>query len=242
MLPVFFFLLALLLPKTAQAASCPNVPVLFYHHIQPPAEAKAKKQQSLSVDNAAFEKQLSYLNAHNYQTITLDQLDTILTSGNSSFSKPIVLTIDDGYSDVYDYAYPLAKKYNIKLNLFIPTGLLENKNYLSWQQLKDMKDSGNISVYNHTWSHQNFGNKTTLEKIDWELTTSEKQLEEHLGSVTKMFAYPYGTISKKAIDKVQSLGFKLAFTISRGVVNCKSTRLQLPRIRIGNAPLSSYGI
>src|SRR5579872_4349543 len=40
---------------------CINVPILMYHHIQPMDIAKQTGQQSLTVDNVAFDSQMAYI-------------------------------------------------------------------------------------------------------------------------------------------------------------------------------------
>lgn len=104
---------------------CLNVPVLFYHHVQPQSMAIEKKQTSMSVDNGVFNNQMEYLKSRGYNTITVKQLVDALITHASLGPKSIAITLDDGYKDVYDYAYPIFKKYNLTANLMIATGLLE---------------------------------------------------------------------------------------------------------------------
>ncbi|MFI5265624.1 MAG: polysaccharide deacetylase family protein, partial [Candidatus Levyibacteriota bacterium] len=155
--------------------------------------------------------------------------------------KPIVVTIDDGYSDIYQFAYPVAKQYGIKLSLFIPTGLLENPGYMSWSNLKDMVGSGMVFAYDHTWSHYSLP-RGTRDKEEYEIMTAKKQLEDHLGGSNVIFAYPYGTSNALTVSILAAGGFKGAFTTIPGFLQCDGFIYSLHRNRIGNAPLSAYGL
>ncbi|KKR39562.1 MAG: hypothetical protein UT72_C0006G0021, partial [Candidatus Woesebacteria bacterium GW2011_GWB1_40_101] len=64
--------------------------------------------------------------------------------------------------------------------------------------------------------------------------------ERGLGS-PKVFAYPYGGVSSVAERVLLKYAYKLAFSTRYGSILCKKQRFELPRIRIGNSPLSSYG-
>lgn len=220
---------------------CLNVPVLLYHHIQPNALSKAKKQLSLSVDNGMFDLQMGYLVSKGYTPITAKELVDALRYKTSLPSKSIVITLDDGYKDNYEYAYPILKKYNIKANIMLITGLMEGADYLSWNQVEEMKQSGLVYFTNHTWSHHNVG-RSTQEKIKFEIETAKKQLEQHTGQNNEIFTYPYGASSETAIKVLQENGFTGAFSTIAGSYQCNSYILNLHRTKIGNAKLSVYGL
>ncbi len=220
---------------------CLYVPVLYYHHIEPNAEAVAKGEKALNVDNGQFEHQMAYIASHGYSTITALTLINALITHTGVPAKSILITIDDGYKDVYTNAYPILQKYHLTANLLIPTGLLEVANYISWDQLQEMKNSGLIFLIDHTWSHFSLprGDAT---KIEYEISTGKQQLEQHTGQTTTIFGYPYGTFNALSIQILKKDGFIGAFSTIPGKYQCDSFIMTLHRTRIGNAPLSSYGL
>lgn len=220
---------------------CLNVPVLIYHHVEPQAQAKDLNQTSLSVDNGMFDHQMEYLKSSGYTTITVKQLIDALITHQSLLPKSIAITLDDGYKDVYDYAYPVFKKYNITANLMIATGLLEGGSYISWSQLQDMYSSGLIYVTDHTWSHYAINNGSN-DKIKYEIEIAKKQLENRLGQSVNIFTYPYGAFNNNAINILKQDGFIGAFSTIPGFWQCDSFIMALHRNRVGNAPLSEYGL
>ncbi len=149
------------------------------------------------------------------------------------------MTFDDAYGDFYVNAYPLLKDLGLKATVFTPTGLVQNNGYLTWNQISEMAGSGLIYFANHTWSHKSVG--VAHDVVSKEIGTSDSQLSEKGLNPSKIFAYPYGNSSDFAVSFLSQLGYKAAFTTWPGSTLCKKQRLTLPRIRVGNAPLSAYG-
>jgi peptidoglycan/xylan/chitin deacetylase (PgdA/CDA1 family) len=230
---------------TQQAPSdseyCLNVPVLMYHHIQPYNLAKERGQTSLTVDNEVFDQQMAYLASSGYTAISAEQLINALLTKTGLPGKPIVITMDDGYKDNFEYAYPIIQKYGLTANIMIPTGLMENSGWLTWSDLKTMVDSGRFFAYDHTWSHTSLVGLPD-DKIQTEIMTAKKQLEEHLGRSITVFTYPYGSQNSRVINVLANNGFSGAFSTIGGSYQCNSFIMALHRTRIGNGPLSSYGL
>lgn len=219
---------------------CMNIPVLLYHHTQPLDVARLLGHAQLTVDSNIFDEQIKYLAEHGYKTISAEDLIIALNSQQQLQSKTVVVTIDDGYDDNYTYAFSSAKKYGVVINFMIPTGLIGNPGYMTWEHLREMKDSPFARIYNHTWSHYALGG-ASLEKIEYEVMTANKQFEENLGIKPTIFTYPYGSYDGQVIDFLASHGFIGAFSTIEGSMQCKSQVMILQRIHIGNAPMNFYG-
>lgn len=226
---------------------CLMVPVLLYHHIQPEADAVTKGQTSLSVDSAIFDQQMAYLASSGYTTLSAAQLVNAILSHSALPAKSVVVTMDDGYLDNYLYAFPVMQKYHLVGNLMVPTGLLGitsgTNTYYTWDNLKQMIGSGTMFAYDHTWSHYPLA-QGPADKDVQEMTTGQKQLQQYLGSVSPIFVYPYGSGQTLpwVWDLLKSNGFVAAFSTLPGVYQCEGNIMDLPRIHIGNAPLSGYGL
>lgn len=220
---------------------CLNVPVLMYHHIQPNSEAENKGQKALSIDVDAFDRQMDYLVSSGYTTISAKQLADALINKTSLPQKSIVITIDDGYRDVYQYVYPILQKYRVVANLMIPSGLMGGTDYLSWGELQEMTRSGLVFVGNHTWSHYSI-TRGPLDKIKFEIATGKQQLQDYTGQNVETFTYPYGEFNDNAILVLKNEGFVAAFSEIPGFWQCDSFIMALHRTRIGNSHLSYYGL
>jgi peptidoglycan/xylan/chitin deacetylase (PgdA/CDA1 family) len=218
---------------------CVYLPALMYHHVQPASVAAEKKQTSLTTDTAYFRNQMQYLKDKGYQTVSMINLIDFFDNAGTISKKSVLLTFDDGYSDFFDYAFPVLKEYGFMATVFVPTGLVDNPGYLTWQQIQEMVSGGLISIANHTWSHKNVGANKDIVKT--EIITADFQLSEKGLNSPKVFAYPYGNTSQYGEGVLENLEYKLAFTTKGGSTLCKKLRLELPRIRMGNLNLSSYG-
>ena len=83
--------------------------------------------------------------------------------------RSVVITIDDAYSSVYKYAWPIFKKYNLPFTLFVSTDVIDNKTpgYMNWEQIRTLRDHG-VTIGSQTKSHPHMF-KLTREKIIEEL-------------------------------------------------------------------------
>ncbi len=228
-------------PEEVRSGFCLNVPILLYHHVQPAGEAKENGQSSLSVDSAIFDQQMAYLASRGYTSLSADQLANALLSHSDLPGKSILITFDDGYQDNYNFAFPVLRKHGLKANLMVVTGLVGNPGYLNWGEIREMKDSGVFSLGNHTWSHYTLTGGLQ-DKINSEIKTAEQQLVDYANVKTKIFAYPYGAFNNQVIKTLQENGFVAAFSTIPGFWQCDSFIMSLHRNRVGNSPLSSYGL
>jgi peptidoglycan/xylan/chitin deacetylase (PgdA/CDA1 family) len=217
---------------------CAKVNVLMYHHIQDEETAKKNGQTGLSVAPDFFRKHLQYLKDNGYSVITMTDLKNFFNGGPNLPQKPVMITLDDGYKDNYELMYPILKEFGMKANIFVATGLLNNPGYMSWDDLNQMKDL--VYFGNHTWSHHSSAG--TKEKQTEEIGLADKQLNEHGLNGDKIFAYPYGGASRIAEEVLTNNGYQIAFTTVHGNILCRGKSLELPRIRVGNASLKSYGL
>ncbi len=218
---------------------CTYLPTIFYHHIRSLDEARAKGDLGLSVDPGIFRKQMQYLKDKGYTPATMKDLENFFDQGAPVPGKPILLTFDDGYDDFSLNALPILKEMGFKATMFLPTGLVGNPSFLTWDQVTDAVNSGLVYFANHTWSHHSVAVSFEVDKK--EIETADTQLKERGLNPDLVFAYPYGNFADYAISILKSLNYKLAFTTLPGRTLCKAQRFTLPRVRIGNAPLSAYG-
>jgi peptidoglycan/xylan/chitin deacetylase (PgdA/CDA1 family) len=217
---------------------CIRVPVLMYHHIQDLETAQTEAHLWMTVSPETFRQQMLFLRDNGYQTLSPAQLADFFNQGTTLPPKAVLITFDDGYNDFANNAVPVLKEMGFKATVFLPTGLMDNPGYLSWNQIVSLAGSG-FSFGNHTWSH--VGVTGSQEKVQTEINTADTQLTSHGLNSTKVFAYPMGSTSLWVQNYLTSLGYQMAFTTQSGSVLCQQRRMALPRIRISNTSLSVYG-
>ena len=219
---------------------CVKVPILMYHHVAPMEEARKEGHAPLTVDSGIFASQMQYLADRGYRVITLQTLSDFFDAKENLPPKAVVLTFDDGYVDFYTHALPILESHQYKSDLFVPTGLMENPGYLTWEQIKSASTRG-VRIDHHTWSHANIA-QTSETFFHRELDIASQQLIERGYGPTTIFAYPYGNHNGQDKIELSKRGFTLAVTTIQGQVQCKEDRLALRRTRVGNQSLKIYGL
>lgn len=216
-----------------------RIPILMYHYIGNNPKPEDKARDSISLGPDRFEEQMKYLKDNGYTTITLDTLYPALKNQVTLPNKTLILTFDDGYMDFYYNAYPILQKYGMKATVFIPTALMNQGYYLTWEQIKDMSSSGLITYGAHGVNHYHM---TTLsaESLDFELAESKKVLQEKLGIPINFFAYPYGSVDTRVIKATKKAGFIGAVGTWASKIQSEGTTLNMPRMRVGNIDLPTF--
>ena len=97
-----------------------------------------------------FEKQIKYLSKH-YTPITLEDFTDWKINGKHLPENSLLVTFDDGHSNLYNNAIPILNKYNIKAVFFVKSALFGNikqnycEKYLScFKSHKDGQEGYNI--------------------------------------------------------------------------------------------------
>lgn len=219
---------------------CVVLPTLMYHHVENLDKAKTEGHASLTVGTENFRKHMQYLKDKAYNVLSMTSLLDFFDHGTAIPKKSVLLTFDDGYEDFNTDAAPILREFGFPSTMFIPTGLVQNPGYLQWSEIKDLSANSKVQMSNHTWSHHNMAASSAV--IQKEIGTADTQLTQAGLNTPKFFAYPYGLTSKQAVSYLSQTGYLIAFTTEHGSTLCKQQRLTLPRIRVGNAPLSSYGL
>jgi peptidoglycan/xylan/chitin deacetylase (PgdA/CDA1 family) len=83
----------------------------------------------------AFAEHVSYLAKH-YSLMTLSALARHLKDGDGLPPGIAVITIDDGYRDAYEIAFPILHQYNAPATLFAVTDFVDRKGWLWTDKLR----------------------------------------------------------------------------------------------------------
>ena len=201
----------------------PKVLVLNYHQVK-------NDFNPLAIKPNDFSTQMAYLINNGYVPITPDELEAGLSGELTLPDKPVLITFDDGYDDNYLNAFPILKGYGIRATIFVVPAFVGKKNYLNWEQIKEMSDNG-ISIQSHTLNHTKL-EELPDDEIRSELLNSKLALEENIGKPVNFLAYPTGTYNLHIAGIAKDVGYKGAYTIKYGGVDLGSNMYALERVPI----------
>lgn len=124
-------------PAGVYATGYQLVPVLVYHHIGPRAQGR------LGLAVSTFRRQMRYLKAHGYRTVSLDDLIEFTRLRRQLPRRSVALTFDDGYKSFLRYAYPILRELGFTATLFVYTDYVGlGRNALDWDDLRRLADEG----------------------------------------------------------------------------------------------------
>ncbi|PHS17574.1 MAG: hypothetical protein COA86_09815 [Kangiella sp.] len=126
------------------------------------------------------------------------------------------ITFDDGHLSNYLVAYPLLLENKLSAEFYINTNMVGTEHFMSWDQLKEMNDSG-MSIQSHGHNHHYFSDMNDSE-ITEELKVSKELIESNLGNLVTVFAPPGGRTNKRVTRIAKSLGYKCIANSRPGIV------------------------
>ena len=109
----------------------------------------------------------------------------------AQYEKPVILTFDDGYADNYTELLPLLERYGVKATIFIITDKIGAPRYLTAEQLRELADSGLVSIQSHTVTHPLL-DTLSEEALRRELSESQLAIARLTGRVPTALSYPVG--------------------------------------------------
>lgn len=215
-----------------------RLPVLLYHHVGP---ARTNTYQSLTLSPARFERQVSWLARRGYAGVRPSDWLAYYRAGAPLPAKPVLLTFDDAYADLVDYALPVLRCYGFKAAVFVVTGQVGGTNawdeargsgthrLMTDEQIREWSTQG-IEFGAHSRTHANLTNLAD-EELKEEIAGSGKDLASILGAMVISFAYPNGSYDKAVQNYVRE-AFPLAFTVEEGLNDLRTDPCLLRRTMV----------
>lgn len=207
-----------------------TVPIIMYHYVH----YGANPDDKLVVTPEAFQRQMRFLKERRYNVVPLETLAVLIKEKRKIPARTIAITIDDGQRDNYDQIYPVLKKYNLPATMFVivnEIGRVQNDK-LSWDQIKEMRDSGLINFGSHALGAEPLVNIKSEEELEKQIFESKKILEGKLGKEVKIFSYPEGLFNAKIKKMAMQAGYLAAVSTSPGISSPSDDIFALKRLRI----------
>jgi peptidoglycan/xylan/chitin deacetylase (PgdA/CDA1 family) len=96
--------------------------ILMYHRFSEAEEAG-------KTSRAVFERHLAYITRH-YRVVPITEAVNRIVNGYPVPERSAVITVDDGYKDFYQIAYPTLRRFNVPAAIYIVSGFVNGDCWL----------------------------------------------------------------------------------------------------------------
>lgn len=213
---------------------------------------------TVSVDNLI--SQLSWIKTHNFTPVSIQDITAARDGIKPLPENAVLLTFDDGYTSFYNRIYPILKQYHFPAVYGLVTSWMETpagqmvkygnalkprEEFITWEQAREMSDSGLIEIASHTHDLHNGilanpqnnlepaattrsydpnysayeSDRAYQSRIDRDLAKSSEIIYKHIGKRPRALIWPYGSFSHEAIGIARDNGFSVTMSLQDGINN-----------------------
>jgi glycosyltransferase involved in cell wall biosynthesis/peptidoglycan/xylan/chitin deacetylase (PgdA/CDA1 family) len=216
-------------------------PVLLYHHVGP---LRPGTDRSLNISAKAFKRQIEWLAFRGYRGISPSDWLHWIREGKPLPRKPVLITFDDAYADIAEYALPILRLHRFAAAVYVVSERIAATN--TWDEANG---SGTLRLMTadqiRYWANQGieFGahsrTHADLPALSQPGCASEVEGSKHdlatlLGHTPASFAYPYGHFNDSVYSQARE-AFDLAFSTIEGMNFLRTDPHLLRRIYVGPA-------
>lgn len=170
--------------------------IFMLHQVGPMDEAAFSPNRILKVTPNFLEGVIKLVKRAGFDIISMDEVQKRLRDGDADQARPFAcFTLDDGYLDNIDHAYPVFKRHNVPFTIYLPTAFADGEGDLWWLVLQNAIAQGAHISTKIDGAPRSFDIRTTEEKdaafaeIYWWLRV---QPEHHARAVVKAIADQVG--------------------------------------------------
>ena len=220
-----FFLF--LITNTSVANNIKNSAVVFMYH-----KFDTSKYPSTNITLEQFEDHLKEFSLPKYNVLSLNFIvDTIINDGQLP-NNTIGISVDDADKSFFFTSWPKFKEKGFPVTLFVNTSTISknNKNYLNWDHIRQLKKEG-VTIGAHSHFHKHMPDMS-ISEIKNEIEIQNKIFLREIKEIPSLFAYPYGESDERIINILKDYRLKVAFGQHSGVINETSNLYYLPRFSL----------
>ena len=199
-----------------------SVPVLMYHAV----DNHMFGSRELIVNPQEFYKQMKYLHDQKCTTLTFNNIREYY-----KYKSPVLITFDDGYKDVYLYAFPILKKFKLQATMFLIAGLIGRPGYLTQNEIVEMSEV--FSFESHTLSHPKL-DEMSVSELEKEFGKSKDIIESLTSKPVNTLSFPFGRYDKNVLTVAQK-HFKYCVTSRFGNYSHGDSLYEINRIYIARS-------
>ncbi|MBW7470199.1 polysaccharide deacetylase family protein [Marinobacter sp. M216] len=208
--------------------------VLQYHHVSDSTPPSTSTSVSL------FEAQMDLISDLKLPVVPLKSGTEEALASEPGTENRLAITFDDAYDSVYSTAAPILSAKNFPYTIFVNTEAVGREGYMTWEQLRELAQRGDVTLANHSADHKHLVRKPGESETQWarrveySLDSAQTTLREKLGSLSPLFAYPYGEFDSAVEAKLAERGW-YGYGQHSGAIAQTSGETRLPRFPMANA-------
>lgn len=200
-----------------------TLPVLLYHHVGP---TRPGTLPELTVSPARFERQVRWLADHGFVGIRPADWLAWVREGRPLPDRPILITLDDAYADIAEFALPVLRRHGFGAAVYVVTRRIGGT--IRWEGMTGaaaypLMTAGQIEYWAgqgiefgaHSRTHPRL---TALhgDQLADEVEGSAEDLARLLGARPASFAYPHGAYNAEVRERVRQ-SFAMALSCEPGL-------------------------
>ncbi|MHB1275596.1 MAG: DUF4214 domain-containing protein [Candidatus Humimicrobiaceae bacterium] len=217
------------------------VPIFAFHSVMPGSGYEYE------ISTGQLNELCSLLKQRGYQTISFQDLFASVNGGKALPPKPVILTTDDGYQSVYQYAFPILQSYGFRMTLFLSTDYIGSSEgdrrtnsfdagyparaMLVWPEIAAMASAG-CEIQSHGTDHSRLGSMS-YDQVLAQLQNSKAIIQGFSGGVCNVAAWPFNSFSAASVSALTAAGYGAGVAYSGGSLNTAAINWgAIPRIPV----------
>lgn len=188
--------------------------IFMYHHVGP---VTIEKERIFFISPEIFAQHIDIIKSNGFTPLSLEQVEDAFLHKKDLPEKSVLITLDDGWADNFEYAYPIAIEKDVPITIFLNSALIDvDPQIVTWEQIFEMKKSGKVSSSSHGAHHKRLRDLSD-EEVMFELKTCKQVLEEKLKQSVIGFCYPYGAVDRRVRRLTFEAGYQMDFGTRQGL-------------------------
>jgi peptidoglycan/xylan/chitin deacetylase (PgdA/CDA1 family) len=216
-----------------------GIPILLYHRVGP---LDGSRMDRYTVSPERFLAQMMFLADAGWNIVSLEEF--VARRTRRLPRKSAVITFDDGFSSNIKHAWPILAQFEFHATTFIVTEELGGTN--SWDTTEMPRyplltsadlfsaDPALMAFQSHSLSHASLPSLDDA-ALEREVNESRTKLEALAGHPITVFAYPFGSWSKRVRSVVRAAGYRAACSCRVGCNYAHTDSYLLRRVWIREA-------
>ncbi len=237
---------------------------LCYHNVVD----KITDEKLMNITTDQLISHFKWLKENGYTVISIDDILRAKRDEKVLPEKSVLLTFDDGYGSFYTRIYPLLKLYNypavyglvgkwqdtpMNQNFLYGTVSKSRKILLTWEQIREMIDSGLVEIGSHSFNahygilanyqgnskafytalaydkktQQYETEEAYIKRVEDDIVRSSDIIFKHTGKRPRVMLWPYGAYNSIVKQLAKKHGMPISMTLDNGI----NTPDDLPAIK-----------